>query len=663
MAIATSKVKRSLATLLILVGSACSSFAAVTGGFSVDIANREEVRTFFNAVYGHRADVRSEWTGSVANCEPGATSQTYKDSVLTRINFYRAMIGVPAGVTFRDDYSLRSAHAALIMSANDEISHFPVEGWSCFTELGAEGADNSNLALGSAGVSAIDAYMLDAGPNYRVGHRRWVIYPKTQIMGTGDIDPPDGSDEQRANSLWIFDDHFGDPRPKTRESFVAWPPPGYVPNTLVFPRWSFQVSGANFTNCVVTVSSNGTPVAVHKEKVETGYGENGVVFVPHGIAPQTRMFWPVPAEDVRYSVQIENIVHRGVVTNYAYEVFVFDPAKPLGDWASVRLAGSSSPAANRVNRYALPAFPKASAYDFRTARLEPLATVEGAEADVPDVTPWTSLLYPLVQTNIAASGSKAFHLAHSKPPRPQWFKLNYTIVPSAASELHFKSRLGGATPEQVARVEVSLDDGSSWREIYAQAGTGGSGELSFAHRTVSLRAYAGRAISIRFNYGFIFGPVSFARGSDPGVGWYVDDIEVIAAQRIGQAETVSSNQPSFRFIPKEPGDFFLDARPRFYDEYRGEWSHGTFASAVPPEPTRVAAGRIRQTSGDTIEIDFTAESLAPDASLSVESAGRVDGPWEAALQAEVESGQSENTFRAVLPKSASAQGFYRIVVR
>lgn len=645
------------------VCAAQTAFAAVTGGFSVEIGDREAVRTFYNAVYGARSNVRSDWTGSVSNCVAGTTSQDYQNAVLTRLNFYRAMIGAPAGVIFREDYSLRAAHAALIMSATDEISHFPDEDWHCYTVLGAEGADNSNLALGSAGMEAIDGYMIDSGPNYRVGHRRWVIYPKTQIMGTGDIDPPDGSSEQRANSLWIFDDHFSDPRPKTRESFVAWPPPGFVPHTLVYPRWSFQISGANFTNAVVTVSSNGTPVAVHKEKVETGYGENAVVFVPHGITPQTRMFWPKPAQDVTYSVQIDNIVVRGNITNYAYQVVVFDPEKPLGDWASARLSGSANPPAERLSRYTFPTAPKATSHEFRASRLEAHTGVEGAEEANPGVVAAVSALFPLVQTEFAASGSNSFHLIHARPLRPQSFILGHTFVPSSASELRFQSRLAGATADQIARVEVSLDEGSSWREVHAQAGSGGNGEEAFALRTVSLAPFAGRAIWVRFNYGFIFGPASNVKPGIGVVGWYIDDIEVTAAQRLADPIVTAGSVPSFDFVPPTPGEYYLDVRPRFYEEFKGEWSLGSFVIAPPPEPPQILAGRIKQKNGSDLEIEFTATSLPINARLVLQRAESLNSSWTDDPTAEIAGAESEISFRAAVKKGSGSSGFYRIVAQ
>lgn len=643
-----------------LWGGVSSFGQASTGGFSVAITNREAVRTFYNAVYGHRANVPAEWNGSVSNCVEGSTSQAYQEAVLTRLNFYRALAGVPANVSFNPEYSLRAQAAALIMSANDEISHFPVEGWLCFTPLGEEGAANSNLALGSSGVDAIESYIIDSGPNYRVGHRRWVIYPKTQVMGIGDIAPPDGSEEQRANSLWVFDDHFTDPRPPTRESFVAWPPPGYVPNRLVFPRWSFQISLADFSQAVVTVTSNGTPVAVHQEKVEIGYGENGVVFVPHGITPGARLHWEKPEQDIIYNVSIANVVRGVDITNYSYSVIVFDPEVPDGDWANVQLEGSATPPAQRLSAYRFREYTNATAYDFRVTRLSDLPLVEGAEEAVPAVTSFTSGLYPVVQTEVAASGAAAFRLAHSKPPRPQWLMLNDTFVPSAESEVRFKSRLGGASADELAQVEISLDEGSSWREVYVQAGDGTAGELEFVDRSISLAAFAGRAVSIRFNFGLIFGPASIVRGFAAGIGWYIDDIEVTAARRLSAPEVTQQSGIDFEFIPPQPGEYFLDARPRFYTEYRGEWSAGRVVEAVEPEPTRITTQQLRP-QGEEVELEFEVSSLAPDAQLKVEQALSLDGPWVEQSGVEISELPETGRYKGKLKKGTGAAAFYRIV--
>ena len=46
------------------------------------------------------------------------------------------------------------------------------------------------------------------------GHRRWVLLPQTQTFGSGDI-------PGATNALAVFDSHFNDSRPGTRDGYVA----------------------------------------------------------------------------------------------------------------------------------------------------------------------------------------------------------------------------------------------------------------------------------------------------------------------------------------------------------------------------------------------------------------------------------------------------------
>jgi len=168
--------------------------------------------------------------------------------------------------------------------------------------------------------------MKDAGAaNGPVGHRRWILYPQTQIMGTGDLPSPPG---WAANALWVIDSHYSDPRPPTREEFVAWPPPGYVPYQVVYPRWSFSYAGANFSSATVTMTQGGASVPVALDTLATGYGENTMVWIPLGLG--SSQSWPKPLKDMPYMVTISNIIIGTDTRTFTYKVTVFDPAKAPG---------------------------------------------------------------------------------------------------------------------------------------------------------------------------------------------------------------------------------------------------------------------------------------------------------------------------------------------
>ncbi|MFA5265919.1 MAG: CAP domain-containing protein [Opitutaceae bacterium] len=157
------------------------SVAADVVPFSVNLTSRAEARAFTNAIYPVSDNVPIGWTGTLsgtpgvsATGQAGTTSSAFKDAVMVRINWFRAMAGVPASITFNDTYSSKAQEAALMMSANNALSHYPPGSWLLYTSNGAEAAGNSDLSIGSMGPDAISlGYICDPGDNNAAaGHRR-----------------------------------------------------------------------------------------------------------------------------------------------------------------------------------------------------------------------------------------------------------------------------------------------------------------------------------------------------------------------------------------------------------------------------------------------------------------------------------------------------------
>ena len=296
------------------------------GGLTVNPQNRQQSLDFYQTYYLPSEGAEIGWTGDHGSCNPGITSQAFRDAVTLRINYFRAMAGVPADITLNETYNRKAQQAALMMSVNGQLSHNPSSDWECYTEEGAEGAGSSNLGIGTNGASAVADYIHDFGINNTfVGHRRWILYPQTKQMGTGDI--PSVSGYWQSNALWIFDEKtFKDPRPETREEFVAWPPPGYVPYQVVYPRWSFSYDKADFSETTVSITSEGSSVSIVQHSVTYDYGENTIVWIPRGLSSGS--LWPQPTKDKTYNVQVSNVLIDGTPRNFEYDVTVFDLTVP-----------------------------------------------------------------------------------------------------------------------------------------------------------------------------------------------------------------------------------------------------------------------------------------------------------------------------------------------
>ena len=301
------------------------------------------------------------FTGDVENCVAGTTSQAYRDSMVRRVNWFRHLAGVGA-VTENPTMSVRAQEAALIMSANGELSHYPGEDWACYTESGYLGAARSNLAT-VTGHRAINAWMQSAG------HRRGTIDPTVDEMGLGNVPPSprvttsfgggaldviSGINASRSSERVIVREERG---------FVAWPPPGYHPllyeygargrirpfdTSLSWSEWSFlPPSGADVSNATVTVSDHTRSFQV-RSRLRGGRLLYWSFFpYPSPIGGESFTWRAGPTQhprdssyedhiadfagDVCYTVTISGVTIDGVVqAPYEYPVCLIDPDSSTG---------------------------------------------------------------------------------------------------------------------------------------------------------------------------------------------------------------------------------------------------------------------------------------------------------------------------------------------
>lgn len=157
-----------------------------------------------------------------------------------------------------------------------------------------------------------------------------------------------------------------------------------------------------------------------------------------------------------------------------------------------------------------------------TLNTGPVSTWRERAEDDSQVTATLASARPVVQGTFVAEGTGAFQLANPAFT-DESIVLGPGIIPGADTSLFFESRLGYATSAQFARVQVSTN-GTHWTNLWSRAGSGGAGDGGFRLETLPLAAYAGTTIRIRFLYDFIGGTAY--TGTDPGIGWHIDDIQI-----------------------------------------------------------------------------------------------------------------------------------------
>lgn len=285
----------------------------------LDLAKKE-----YNDNYLGTKAIPLQWSGATSGCNPGDINATVRANVIKRVNYYRKLVGLPANVTLNTSQNQKCQEAALYMIANHTITHYPSAGGNCYTAGAADAAGHGNVAIsyGSSeleanhSVNSVSGYIEDPGANnLAVGHRAWILYPQLSAMGTGSVFNP--TDQNWAANVLMWGDNLnGQPY----SGYVAYPPNGYIPSALVFPRWSFQMTNANFSAATVTM----------KDKSGANIPVNIIHRASQGGAPDARINWEpqitnLPESitaDTEYTVTVAGIT-GAPQASYTYTVKVF----------------------------------------------------------------------------------------------------------------------------------------------------------------------------------------------------------------------------------------------------------------------------------------------------------------------------------------------------
>lgn len=277
---------------------------------AVDTSNLSAVNASYVAGFASGLAVPTAFTGDESRCVAGTTSTRSRAATLRAINFVRSLAGL-APVSFSSALNSRAQYTALMMSANQQLSHSPSRSWRCYSSTGAANAGRSNLALSypaltSAGL--VRLYTSDPGAdNGAAGHRRWLLNPFATTMGSGST--------RTANAITVIGPSSA-ARPNPR--WVAWPTAGYFPNTLE-PEGRWSLSSGNravsFSRAQVRVYRNGALLRSTKQRVVNGYG-------------QPTLVWQLSSAQAKagtYQVEVSGIRLGHRRTSAGYYVRMFTP--------------------------------------------------------------------------------------------------------------------------------------------------------------------------------------------------------------------------------------------------------------------------------------------------------------------------------------------------
>ena len=295
-----------------------NSDACPSSSEGLDAAARAEARTDYIDNYLGSAVSDPQWSGSNSSCDHGSVPDEVHNKVIQRINYIRRLVGLNDNCTLERSWDVGMQKCVLLMDANNNLSHNPSSSWSCYSDSGRSVAQVSNLSQGNHSVNAVMSQIRDRGNNNKsVGHRRWILFSRQLKFAHGSTD--------NFQALAVINLDFGN---SNYPGYYGYPAEGYMPQNIVYDRWSFSIPGSGsdlqgdrigFNNAEVTMTGpNGENIELTVIDRNTTTADKTIVWEPRGVNRSSDC-------DKPYTVTISG-VEGAAESSYTYTTILFNPS-------------------------------------------------------------------------------------------------------------------------------------------------------------------------------------------------------------------------------------------------------------------------------------------------------------------------------------------------
>lgn len=268
----------------------------------------------------------SNWNGNIKECQAGSLSKDIIKKAEKRINYFRKLAGI-SPIKLIDTLNIKAQQLALIASANKTINEIPNKSFKCYEKNIENVASLScigNINFEESKLSMLSQFLEEDGDNnIFCAHRRLMLFSDASEMGYGATN----------NTEVLYFSRYGKPLAKSTPEYIAYPSKGYFPAPLIFPKWSFAVSGTNVNYAYTTVVMKDEKGGIIKT---SPYNVKNKIFDQTFVWEATGMFAVDEITDGKITlkqrgytnqkikVEINKVIVNGQMKNYEYEVYIFD---------------------------------------------------------------------------------------------------------------------------------------------------------------------------------------------------------------------------------------------------------------------------------------------------------------------------------------------------
>lgn len=290
----------------------------------VNTLTKIELTALYNKLYKSSEIDSINWNGQKQKCLCGQISNDIYKKAEDRINFFRVASGLNK-VKINPKFNLDAQNAALLVNANNELTHYAKMGMKCFSKSAENGCLKSCLGFTDfknfPGTGFITGFIQDYGDdNYFVGHRKWILYTKLVEFGYGATN--------RSEAILTVDGVSNNP--PSVPDYIAYPWNGYVPVNLIFPKWSFSIpegKTVDFSQTTIKMfDGNGNELKIEALKEYKNYLDHTIVWTAKGLFSDYDIKYGINKLeengylDKKIKIVIKNVKIDGSFKQYEYFV-------------------------------------------------------------------------------------------------------------------------------------------------------------------------------------------------------------------------------------------------------------------------------------------------------------------------------------------------------
>ena len=205
---------------------------------------QQAISDAWNALTPQAQSVFSVMPSAAAPYSIGQLDGAYLQDALNLLNFYRALAGLEP-VTLGDHLNVQAQYGAVLLAANDNLTHTPkkpADMEESFYRMGANACAGSNISMrygydiNTLLHSALQAQMDEHSASNRLdlGHRRWLLDPRLGKVGFG---LATSATNRQYITVPILDATGTGAQPE----WVAWPAAGQFPSNIFTPGTPWSV--------------------------------------------------------------------------------------------------------------------------------------------------------------------------------------------------------------------------------------------------------------------------------------------------------------------------------------------------------------------------------------------------------------------------------------